>query len=163
MNLSLPRRDGVERIGAQVIVLAQGVQLQPVGVKRHRLHVEAIGPERVVIAVADCLPVDELDGQFEGGLGLADELVLVEAQHAVEDVDLRDGGFADPHRADGLGLDQGDAGLAVLGQEAAQGGGGHPAGGAAADDDDAAQAVVDLHAVFSKLLSIIGAPRSSGR
>jgi hypothetical protein len=87
------------------------------------------------VAVAQRLPVAELDPQLEGRLGLLDELDLVDAQQTVEELDRRDGGLADPDRADLLGFDEFDLGDLAL-ERLGQCGGGHPAGRAPADDDE---------------------------
>ncbi len=60
------------------------------------LDIQAEGSERMQVAVAQAGPVDELDGQFEAGLGGTHELALVDAEHGVEGQDRRDRGLADP-------------------------------------------------------------------
>jgi hypothetical protein len=135
-----PRRRGrLQRIGLQPVRVAGLVEALPEGVEGDALHVDAERPEGVEIGLADGAPVDELDAQLEDALGLADEVVLVEAEHGVEQADLRDRRLAHADDADLLGLDQGD-GRVVRPEDLGHGRGRHPAGRAAADDEDAADA-----------------------
>ena len=69
--------------------------MQPVVVELHPLHVEPVEAERMDVVVARPHPVDELDAELVGRVGRADELMLVEAEHGVEQVDLRDRRLAD--------------------------------------------------------------------
>src|SRR5579863_819067 len=81
-------------------------------------------------------PIPELDAQFEGGFGLADEVVLVDPQSAYEFHDRGDRGLAHADGADLLGLDQSYAHFERL-QEFGEARSRHPAGRAAAHDGDA--------------------------
>ena len=108
--------------------------------EQHAVHPRAEQTKGVHVAVAQPRPVDKLDSQLEGGVGLPDEIGLVDTEEFVEQQDRRDRGLADAHRADRVGLDQG--GLVILRPgDLRQGGGSHPAGGAAPDDDDIADAL----------------------
>ena len=84
-------------------------------------------------------PVDEFDPQLVGGVGLADEFVLVEPEHPVEHEDLRDRRLAHADGADHLAFDQFDAETGHRAQHLGQRGSGHPARRAAAHDHDLAQ------------------------
>jgi hypothetical protein len=86
------------------------------------------------VAVLRPAPADEFDAELEAGLRLADEIVLVDAERAVEQADLRNRGLADADDADFVGLDQADRD--ALAEYLGQCGGRHPTRGAAADDDD---------------------------
>jgi hypothetical protein len=59
---------------------------------------------------------------------------FVDAEHAVEALDHRDGRFADADDADFVRLDEAD--VVAAAEDGGERRGGHPAGGAAADDDD---------------------------
>ena len=116
--------------------LAVQMHALPDLLERGQLDVLAEAPEGMHVAVAEEGPVLELDAQLEGALGLAQELVLVDAEHRVEANDARDRGLTDADDADLVGLDHGDRhpGIRDLCQRCRR----HPAGRAAAEDDDAA-------------------------
>ena len=111
--------------------------VEPVVVERDVAEVFADGAEGVHVAVTFAPPVHELDAELEGGLGLADELVLIDPQHVIEEHDGGDGRLAHADRADILGLDQGD--LHPRSHHLGQSRRGHPARRAAADDGDRLQ------------------------
>ena len=140
-ELAGARRHAVEDVVAEFRGFAAQVQLVPVMMEGHQAQVApAHRAEGVVVAMAGSQPIDEFDAELEGALGLADEIVFVEAERAVEQADLRDGGLAHADDADLVGFDQADryAAPEQLGQRRA----GHPARGATAHDHDAAQAQV---------------------
>ncbi len=98
--------------------------------------------DRAVVSVANAAPIPVADAELDGGVGLAEEFQLVEAelaQHLAEDggraladADGREfRGFHDVDRGRAAGVAE-----ALLQEERRQ-----PAGGAAADDDDARQPV----------------------
>src|ERR1700730_12187673 len=89
------------------------------------------------VGMADACPVLELDAQLEGGSGLADQVVFIDAERADEFHDGRDCRLAHPDDADLIRFDQTYPAVEVL-QEFRHGGGRHPAGGASPDDGDAA-------------------------
>ena len=70
--------------------------------------VAADDAEAVDVAGADPVPIDELDAQLEAALGAAQEIVLVQADQAVEGLDRGNGGLAHADRSDRLGFDKGD-------------------------------------------------------
>src|SRR5204863_9512017 len=80
------------------------------------------------------VPIDELDAELEGALRLAQEIVLVEAQHVVVQRDGRDGRLADPDDADLVRLHQrdGETRPHARGKRSGR----HPPGSATAGDDD---------------------------
>ena len=116
----------VDRVVLQLLGRAGQVLLEPVLMEVDRPRVLAHHPETMDVAIAEARPVDELDAELEGGLGLPHELVLVELEHGIEHDDGRDGRLADAHRADFLRLDQRDrvAPLEHLGERRGR----HPAG-----------------------------------
>ena len=77
-----------------VVLFVFQVMLEPELVKFHRFHVDAEASERVEVAVTDPRPVDEFDRELEGALGLAEEIVLVDAEKLVERQNGRNGRFA---------------------------------------------------------------------
>src|SRR6185503_16844803 len=121
--------------------LAARVQLVPDLVELHGLDVDAKFAEGMQVAVPEARPVHELDAELERALGLADEIVLVEAEHRVEGVDGRNGGLAHADAAYLLGLYQTDAARTRT-KRARKCRRRHPAGRTAADDDDLANTVI---------------------
>src|SRR5438270_10728494 len=92
------------------------------------------------VAVVWPQPVDEFDAQLEGAFGGADEFVFIDLQHLVEQLNDRDGRFADADDADFLRFDERDPeplGWERLGQGRCC----HPTGGAAARNDNASDRV----------------------
>ena len=71
-------------IGVQRIGLPLGAGLQPEVMKGDALHIDAEGAEWMEVALALATPAVELDPQLEGGLGLAQEIRLVDAEPGVE-------------------------------------------------------------------------------
>src|SRR6185369_17362163 len=102
--------------------------------KRQKPVVVAYRAEAMNVAVAHSRPVDKLDAELERALSLLDEIDLVDLEHFVEQLEMRNGRLADTDRADLLGLDQPDRILATeqLGTRSRS----HPARGAATDDDN---------------------------
>src|SRR6185437_11384906 len=143
-ELAMLRRQRIERVFVQRLRTSEVMRLQPVLVERHQAVIAADAAETVHVAVADARPVEELDAELEGALGLLDELDLVDFQDLVEQLQVRHRGFADADRADLFRFHQADR-IAAL-QHLAKGGGGHPAGGAATDDHDVAYARFVAHA-----------------
>ena len=66
------------------------------------------------VGMADTRPILELDAQFEGGFGLADQVVLIDPRRAYVVHDRRNRGLAHTDDADLLGLDQPDADVEPL-------------------------------------------------
>ena len=143
------RRDGGYRIGIKVGRIAERAALEPVMVELDPTHIRSIESERVDIAMAKTRPVDELDAQLVGRVRFADELVLVDPEHGVEQVDLRDRRLADADGADGFGFDQLDFKARKAADDFRQRGRGHPAGSSAADDHDFTDRVTDHAAISS--------------
>ncbi len=128
------RRFGI--IASEVGRPAHGGEAQPEIMEADAVHVAAVIAERMEIAAAGCLPVDEIDAQLVCSVGLTDELVLVQPQQVVEGENRRYRRLADADRADLGGFDQGDVVIdraERLGKQGRR----HPSGGAAADDHDA--------------------------
>src|SRR5258708_1282698 len=96
----------------------------------------AEGAERVDVTIARAIPVAKLDPELERRPGGAHELRLVEAEHVIELLDMRQGGFADANDANLIRFDQYDA-VKVTRKTVNQGGRGHPPGRATAQDHDA--------------------------
>src|SRR5882672_11219814 len=94
----------------------------------------AEGPEGMDVVVARGTPAAELDAELEGALGLAQELGFPDAEHVVEDLDVRQRGLTHADRADLVGFDQGE-GIGRGVDQPRQAGGAHPARRTAADDD----------------------------
>src|SRR5258708_20217858 len=101
------------------------MSLETILVKRPQTAVAAQGAEAVHVRIAEPAPVDELNAQFERGLGLTDEVVFIDLERLIELPDLRNRGFADANRADVVGFDQANAKIAD--HPLAHGAPGHPA------------------------------------
>src|SRR5688572_2769533 len=123
---------------------AHRAKAQPISAERRAFHVEAERSERVDVTIANAAPIAKLDAEFERRLRLADEIVLVDPEHAVEEADVGERGFADADDAHFLGFDQGDGAVAVA-QEAVECGGRHPAGRSSANDRNAFDAIQRLN------------------
>ncbi len=135
---SLAAGDLRQRIFVERVRIAEVAPLQPMMVELHSLHVDAVETEGMDVAVADAGPVHELDAQLVGRIGRADEVVLIQAQHLIEQNQLRDGRFANTDGADLLRFDEFDLEARQLSKDLRERGRGHPAGGASTDDHDLA-------------------------
>jgi hypothetical protein len=100
------RCDDIGAVGAEIICEAQGLGAAPIMVELDEAEVPADSAEAVDVAVALPPPVDELDAELDGTLGFPQEFILVEAEGAVEEADLRDGRLADADGADRVGFDE---------------------------------------------------------
>jgi len=112
--------------------VADGVRPRPMMDEIDAAQGLAKGAEGVDIAVAGLAPVDELDAEFESGVGPPHELRLVQAETVIEILDLRQGGLADAYGTDLRRLDQDD--VAAMIEHAGQSGRGHPARSSTARD-----------------------------
>ncbi len=133
------RRDGIQRIGADVFGLAGPERLTPVLVERQGTEVAPDRSEPVNVGVADFAPIDELDPELERALHLAHEFRLVDLEQLVERAQVRHRRLADADDADLLGFNQMDRQPAAerLGQRRR----GHPACRATTNDGDSLNAV----------------------
>ena len=131
---ALQRGLGAHRIGGQIVCQTTLAQHQPALWEIRQGRPASIGAERMEVTVALAAPVNELDGQFDRGLGLAHEFGLVEPDHGVEIANGRHGRLAHANDADLGRLDQPDLGVRSDGtlQRRRR----HPAGSAPADDQD---------------------------
>src|ERR1700681_2734016 len=93
-------------------------------------------PEWVNVAIALPVPIAKLYPQFERCPRLAHELRLVDSEHVVEDLDMRQRGLADADNADLVGFNEGN-GVVFCSQLTADAGRTHPPGRTAAHNDDA--------------------------
>src|ERR1700722_7941258 len=95
----------------------------------------AKGAERVNVAIARLIPVAKLDPQFERCPGLAHEVRLVDPEHVVEGLDMRQGGFTDADGSDVIGFNQSNS--VVFGLEPTpEAGGAHPTRRTPTPDDN---------------------------
>src|SRR5688572_31259500 len=90
--------------------------------------------ERMQVVIADARPVLEEDSELEGGGRRAHELLLVDAQEAVECADGRNGRLSDTDGADLLGLHQRD--VQQIPELLRESGRRNPPGSAPARDDN---------------------------
>ena len=107
---------------------------QPEVVERQSVQVGAELAETVGVAVADRAPVHELDAELERAARGAQELVLVDAQDAIEGDDVRDRRLADTDDADLVGFHEPNRARAP--EVVRKCGGRHPTRSATANDDD---------------------------
>src|SRR5580692_6764881 len=92
-------------------------------------------PERVNVATTRLVPVAKLYPQFKSCPGLAHEMRLIDTEHVVENLDMRQRRLTDADRSDVIGFDEGNA--VVLGLESTtDAGGAHPPRRTPAHDDD---------------------------
>src|SRR5689334_4796034 len=64
--------------------------------------------ERIEVDMTDAFPIHVLDRKLDRPLGLADEIVLIETEIAIEFLDRRDGRLADDYGPDFLRFDKHD-------------------------------------------------------
>src|SRR5882757_1548553 len=92
--------------------------------------------EGVYVAVAWLIPVAKLNPQFECRAGLAHELRLVDSEHVVEALDVRQRSLTDADSADVIGFNEGN-GVVVGSNLTPDAGGAHPPGRTAPHDNHA--------------------------
>src|SRR5947209_13675590 len=102
------------------------------------------------VSVVPIDPPCEFNAKFEGGVGLPQELVLVDPQLMIELEDRRDGRFADPNRSDRFRFDEDDP--PSLASKTGKRRRRHPAGGAAAYNYDAPNQSSVIHCIALGLL-----------
>ncbi len=93
-------------------------------------------PEGVNVAIARAIPVAKLYPQFERCPRLAHELRLVDPEHVVEDLDVRQRGLTDADNSNLIGFNEGN-GVVVRPKLTPDAGSAHPARRASAHDDHA--------------------------
>src|SRR5262249_44745846 len=94
--------------------------------------------------VARPRPVRKLDAELEARLGLADQVILIDAEQADDIDDRRNGRLPDTDGADVSRLDETDAAVRVL-EELGENRRRHPPGRSSANDGDPADGI-DWHA-----------------
>src|ERR1700761_8300573 len=93
-------------------------------------------PERVYVPIARPVPVAKLNPQFERCPGLTHELRLIQTEHVVKALDLRQRRFADPDSSNLVGFNERNS-IVFRTEFTPDAGCTHPAGRAAAHNDDA--------------------------
>src|SRR5229473_2547619 len=92
--------------------------------------------ERVNVAMTRSIPVAKLYPQVERCPRLANELRLVDPEHVVEDLDMRQRSLADADDSNLIGFNEGN-GVVVRPKLTPDAGSAHPARRASAHDDNA--------------------------
>src|ERR1700680_4770104 len=82
---------------------------EPMVLKFHPAPGFTKGPERMNVAITRLIPVAKLDSQFERCPGLAHEMRLIDPEHVVEDLDMRQRRLTVADRSVLIGLSQGNA------------------------------------------------------
>src|SRR5690554_1081132 len=104
--------------------------LVPVVKKTGNAQLATHGSKGVHIAFAGLMPVFKFYPQLYHALGVFEKMGLINAKHLVKGSDRRDGGLADTHGTDSVGLYQ--LYMQLLAEKSCQHGGCHPARRAAA-------------------------------
>jgi hypothetical protein len=73
-------------------VITQLAQLQPVVMEIRRLDAPAVKAERMEVLMPQASPVPEFDPELEGCTGLANEIILIEAEQLIKSAQRRNGG-----------------------------------------------------------------------
>src|ERR1051326_7434859 len=119
------RGHAAERVVVEIRLALLDGELQQILVQRREkaaarggLRTEALRPERIEVCVAETPPIHELNRKLERALRVANEVVFVEPQIAVELADCRYRRFADAHGSDFFRFDENDpARLAMRSEE----------------------------------------------